>query len=72
MNRINLDAATLEPKTGHTSKGDQPKWQVRGNWYKADHMGYEALVEVLISGLLRKSKATPHKHQKSHYTIGAQ
>ena len=55
MNRINLDEAALEPKTGHTSKGDQPKWQVRGNWYKADHMGYEALVEVLISGLLRKS-----------------
>ena len=58
MNRINLDAAALEPKTGHTSKGDQPKWQVRGNWYKADHMGYEALVEVLISGLLRKSNVS--------------
>lgn len=58
MNRINLDAAALEPKAGRTSKGDQPKWQMRGNWYKADHMGYEALAEVLVSGLLKKSNVS--------------
>lgn len=55
MKTIDLDRIAQEPKTGHTSKGDQPKWQVRGKWYKADHMGCEALVEVLVSRLLAKS-----------------
>lgn len=55
MDRINLDALAPEPLAGHTSKGDQPKWQVRGKWYKADHMGYEALAEVVVSGLMEKS-----------------
>ena len=55
MNIINLDAVEQEPIQGHTSKGDQPKWQLDGKWYKADHMGYEALAEVLISQLLKQS-----------------
>lgn len=55
MKRINLDLAIQEPIQGHTSKGDQPKWQMDGMWYKADHMGYEALAEVVISQLLKKS-----------------
>jgi len=55
MNRIDPDQVRWEPIQGHTSKGDQPKWQSNGRWYKADHMGYEALSEVLISGLLEKS-----------------
>ena len=55
MYRINLDEIAPEPIQGHTSKGDQPKWQLEGKWYKADHMGYEALSEVLISKLLKKS-----------------
>ena len=58
MDRINLDAIEQEPIQGHTSKGDQPKWQVDGKWYKADHMGYEALAEVLVSKLLRQSNVT--------------
>lgn len=41
MVRINLDAIEQEPILGHTSKGDQPKWQLDGKWYKADHMGYD-------------------------------
>lgn len=55
MNIINLDTVEREPLQGHTSKGDQPKWQMGGKWYKADHMGYEALAEVLISQLLKQS-----------------
>lgn len=55
MKRIDLTPAAPVPKTGRTSKGDQPKWERRGKWYKADHMGYEALSEVLISALLCKS-----------------
>ena len=57
MNKINLDAVEREPILGHTSKGDQPKWQFKGKWYKADHMGYEALSEVLVSQLLKQSNA---------------
>ena len=55
MEQINLDAIPQEPLTGHTSKGDQPKWQVKGKWYKADHMGYEALAEIVVSQLLTRS-----------------
>lgn len=58
MNRINMDTAVREPVIGHTSKGDQPKWQIKGKWYKADHMGHEALSEILISALLAKSNVT--------------
>ena len=46
MDKINLDTIAQEPIQGHSSKGDQPKWQVGGKWYKAYHMGYEALAEV--------------------------
>lgn len=52
---INLDAVEREPLQGYTSKGDQPKWQLKGKWYKTDHMGYEALAEVLVSRLLKQS-----------------
>lgn len=55
MERINLDTIEQEPIQGHTSKGDQPKWQLKGKWYKADHMGYEALAEVVVSQLLKQS-----------------
>lgn len=55
MERINLDAIAQEPLSGHTSKGDQPKWRVGEKWYKADHMGYEALAEIVVSQLLSRS-----------------
>ena len=58
MKRMNLDAILPEPITGHTSKGDQPKWQMGDTWYKADHMGSEALSEVLVSQILSKSNVT--------------
>lgn len=55
VREIDLNPIPLEPIAGHSSKGNQPKWQVRNRWYKADHMGYESLVEVLVSGLLAKT-----------------
>lgn len=55
VQEIDLNPIPLEPITGHSSKGNQPKWQVRNRWYKADHMGYEALVEILVSRLLAKT-----------------
>ena len=58
MNRINLSEAEPKELTGHTSKGDQPKWQIGEKWYKADHMGGEALSEIVISRLLEHSNLT--------------
>ena len=58
MERIDFKATPQEPIQGHTSKGDQPKWFRAGRWYKADHMGYEALAEVVISRLLAKSNVS--------------
>ena len=55
LNRIDLNSVNQEPVTGHTSKGDQPKWHIRDSWYKADHMGTESLSEILISAMLSRS-----------------
>lgn len=52
---INLNDVSLIDSKATSSKGNQLKWLVRNNWYKADHMGYEALCEVVISKLLEKS-----------------
>lgn len=58
MRSIKLDAGSQVVRQGHTSKGDQPKWQVGKTWYKADHMGYEALAEVVVSRILETSNLT--------------
>lgn len=55
MNTVNLDEYNLIDTKATSSKGNQQKWLVGKKWYKADHMGYEALCEVVISNLLRKS-----------------
>ena len=55
MQTIDLRGIQEEPIQNHTSKGDQPKWQLDDVWYKADHMGYEALSEVVVSRLLDKT-----------------
>ena len=38
-----------------SSKGNQLKWCRNNVWYKADYMGYEGLVEYVVSRLLEKS-----------------
>jgi len=55
MMTVDLTQYENEPIRGHTSKGDQPKWHVGNDWYKADHMGYEALSEVIVSWMLEHS-----------------
>lgn len=55
MNMINLDKYDLIDTRSTSSKGNQQKWLVDGVWYKADHMGYEALCEVVVSNLLKKT-----------------
>ncbi len=57
ISTINLDGYNLVDTKSTSSKGNQQKWLVNNNWYKADHMGYEALSEVVISKLLQKSNA---------------
>ena len=53
--KVDLTCYENEPISGHTSKGDQPKWHLEDDWYKADHMGYEALSEVIVSWMLEHS-----------------
>ena len=55
INRIDLSNESLIDTKATSSKGNQLKWLVGGKWYKADHMGYEGLCEVVISRLLMKS-----------------
>lgn len=54
-NFINLEHFNLIDTKSTSSKGNQQKWLVNNNWYKADYMGYEALSEVVISKLLERS-----------------
>ena len=55
MQKIDLTDIKKEKIENHTSKGNQPKWHINNKWYKADHMGYEALAEYVVSELLKKS-----------------
>ena len=55
MKTIDLNQVSLIDTKATSSKGNQLKWLVRNVWYKADHMGYEGLCEVVISKLLEKS-----------------
>ena len=55
MYEIDLTGRDTILTEGHTSKGNQPKWRIEDDWYKADHMGYETLAEVLTSRLLARS-----------------
>ena len=48
------------PVSGHSSKGNQLKWELDGFWYKADGLGYEGLAEVLASALLEQSNVSDY------------
>lgn len=58
IKEINLDNYSLIDTKSASSKGNQQKWLVNDFWYKADHMGYEGLCEVVVSELLKKSNIT--------------
>ena len=55
MKTIDLNQVSLIDTKVTSSKGNQLKWLVKNNWYKADHMGYEGLCEVVVSKLLEQS-----------------
>lgn len=73
MKQIKLSEKDIIESAEHSSKGNQPKWFINGIWYKADHMGYEGLAEVVVSRLLEKSNITnfvkyyPVKIEFGHY-----
>lgn len=56
MESIDLNKIPVQETEGHTSKGNQLKWKLGDQWYKADHMGYEGLSEVLVSRSLHKTE----------------
>lgn len=58
MKTLDFTCVQKEKTENHTSKGNQPKWHLDDMWYKADHMGYEALSEFMVSRLLEKSNVS--------------
>lgn len=55
IDTIDLSGISVIDSSIATSKGNQLKWHAGDKWYKADHMGYEGLCEVVTSELLKKS-----------------
>lgn len=55
---INLDKYEIINSAGHSSKGNQLKWNKENEWFKADYMGYEGLSEIMVSKLLELSNIT--------------
>ena len=60
MERIVITNQKQYIETGHSSKGNQLKWKDGNTWYKADYMGYESLVETVVSRLLQFSNIDNH------------
>lgn len=58
MITIDMKLPNIETGFGHSSKGNQLKWEQDGWWYKADAFGYESLAEVMVSRLLSISNLT--------------
>lgn len=52
---IELNDDYLTKLNRASSKGDQLKWLINNEWYKADNNGYEGLSEYVISKLLKFS-----------------
>ena len=55
---IELFEQDLHGMDRQSSKGNQLKWKNKDKWYKADYLGYEGLVEYLVSHLLLRSSLT--------------
>lgn len=56
---LELNELELKEFAGHSSKGNQLKWNKEGVWYKADYTGYEGLSEYIISRMLSMSDLSP-------------
>lgn len=62
---VQLFEQDIKTNDRQSSKGNQLKWCRNNVWYKADYMGYEGLVEYVVSRLLEKSSLK----QKSMFYI---
>lgn len=62
METVIIDTMDIFETAGHSSKGNQLKWRQGDIWYKADHMGYEGLAEVVVSRLLHHTSAENFVH----------
>ncbi len=58
MLTVEMKNENIETGIGHSSKGNQLKWEQDGWWYKADAFGFESLAEVITSRLLARSNLT--------------
>ena len=58
--KLTFKIRRLPPARG-ILQGQQFKWPADGGWYKADHMGYESLAEIIVSRLLQRSEL-PYPH----------
>lgn len=56
MREVEIQKTPPISSIGHSSKGNQLKWIADGGWYKADHMGYESLAEIVVSRLLQQAE----------------
>lgn len=52
---IEIEKEHILTGTGHSSKGNQLKWEADGYWYKADAFGFESLSEIVVTRLLQYS-----------------
>lgn len=55
MQTVEIWSGNIHTGEGHSSKGNQLKWQEDGWWYKADAFGYESLAETVSSQILQFS-----------------
>lgn len=55
MQTVEIWSGNIHTREGHSSKGNQLKWQEDGWWYKADAFGYESLAETVSSQILQFS-----------------
>lgn len=56
MREVEIQKTPPISSIGHSSKGNQLKWMADSGWYKADHMGYESLAEIVVSRLLQQAE----------------
>ncbi len=58
MQTIEILEEAVQTGIGHSSKGNQLKWQQDGWWYKADAFGFESLAETVVSELMAFSSVS--------------
>lgn len=66
---VQLFEQDIKTNDRQSSKGNQLKWCRNNVWYKADYMGYEGLVEYVVSRLLEKSSLKQEEYAEEKYHL---